>query len=190
MTIIPTFLLAVCTCTIRSVDSVLATNYPPIAIARPFSSADADLLPESFEPWIDSPPCPENSTVKVDLFLVYSQNLDDSVQAQAAIRAAQEIFERGEVWSSCISNVYGFGVNLEAALDIYKPEEQSVNPLWVNGPNRQFERTVRGIQDMHDKRYEILYLMEMDSVPVQKYWLHAIIEQIRVDPVEFTILGR
>lgn len=161
-------------------------RYPGFAIARTFSAGDFDLLPESFDAWRHFPPCSTNSSVKVDLFLVYSQDLDESIQAQSAIHASQEIFESGEEWSSCISGVFGFGVDIDASEDLYLSNQQDTNVLWVNGPNRQFERTIRAMQS---GQYELMFLMEMDTIPIQELWLDMIMEEIYFATSEFVVLG-
>jgi len=62
--------------------------------------------------------------------------------------------------------------------------------LWVNGPNRQFERTIRAVQMSEYGSYDLMYFMEMDSVPVQPNWLDALMDGIRTEDSEFAILGR
>lgn len=162
-----------------------------MAIARPFTLSDADQLPESFEIWKDLPPCQQGSNVKFDLFLVYSRSLEGATQAQASIRAVEAMIEEeGEDWSSCISQVVGIGVDIDASEDLYRLDLQKSDPLWVNGPNRQFERTVRAIQMSEYGSYDLMYYMEMDSVPVKPYWLDALMDAIRTEQSEFAILGR
>ena len=159
-----------------------------IAIARPFSPVDVERLPASFESWKQFMPCRSESTVRVDLVLVYSQRLFESVSAKTAVEAVKHEFRTHEAWTQCIDRVLGIDVDILPTEDLYKINEQSTNPLWVNGPNRQFERTVRRL----DGFYDLMYLMEMDSVPRQAFWLDAIIEEVHTQSTqsEFAILGR
>jgi hypothetical protein len=178
-------------CILAFVDTVWATEYPSIAIARTFSVTDADLLPGSFSIWDDFPPCQLGSPWQVDLFLVYSQSLnDDSIPVQSSIEAVKDSFSSNDGWKKCFSKVIGIGVDIDPAVDIYQLDQQNSNPLWVNGPNRQFERTIRAVQDAESSPYDLLYLMEMDNIPVQPFWLDVIMEEIRDESKEFTILGR
>ena len=158
-----------------------------LAIARTFASSDVDLLPESFESWKTFPPCHFDSFTRVDLYLVFSQNLSESLQAQAAIHAVQEVFDQGEDWSTCISNVFGIGVNIHPSDDVYSPQQLHSNVMWVNGPNRQFERTIRAMQN---GPYEFMFLMEIDCVPSRANWLDMIIHEISSEASEFVMLGR
>lgn len=112
------------------------------------------------------------------------------MQAQASIRAVEAMVEEGEDWSSCISKVLGIGVDIDPTQDMYRLDLQKSNPLWVNGPNRQFERTIRAVQMSQYGSYDLMYYMEMDSVPVAPYWLDALMEGIRRQASEFAILGR
>jgi hypothetical protein len=93
-------------------------------------------------------------------------------------------------WNRCIDRVVGFGVDLDPESDTYRSKEPDTNVLWVNGPNRQFERTVRHLQSSPWTDYELLYLMEMDSVPVRSFWLNAKHREIRVQTNDFAIIGR
>ena len=167
-----------------------AAEFRSLAIARTFSVSDADLLPRSFEIWNDFPPCQEGIVERVDLYLIYAQSLDESPSAQASIEEVQEIFSKTSGWGGCISNVYGLGVNIDPSVDLYRLEEQSSNPLWVNGPNRQFERTIRALQGVTVGSCDLLYLMEIDSVPIQDFWLDTIVQEVHQDSKEFAILGR
>lgn len=159
-----------------------------IAIARPFSPVDVNRLRASFDSWRQFMPCRSESTVRVDLVLVYSQRLLESASAKIAIEAVKREFRTHEAWAQCIDRVIGIDVDILPTEDLYKVQEQSTNPLWVNGPNRQFERTVRRL----DGFYDLMYLMEMDSVPRQPFWLDSLIEEVHSQATqsEFAILGR
>jgi hypothetical protein len=173
------------------VDTVGAVEYPSTAIARTFSVVDTDLLPGSFSIWDDFPPCQRGSPLRVDLFLVYSRSLsDDSIPAQSSIEAVKDNISHNDGWRECFVNVIGIGVDIDPAVDLYEIDQQQSNSMWVNGPNRHFERTIRAVQDAESGPYDLLYLMEMDSIPVQPFWLDVILEEVRVESKEFAILGR
>jgi hypothetical protein len=112
----------------------------------------------------------------------------DSAPAKAAIDAIKNSFRdmEGEAWTQCIDRVVGIDVDIAPDEDFYNINEQASNPLWVNGPNRQFERTVRRL----DGFYDIMFLMEMDCVPIQPFWLDTLVEEIYSKESEFAILGR
>jgi hypothetical protein len=161
-----------------------------LAIARTFSSNDANQLPASFGVWDTHPPCIGKNKPSVDLFLAFSQSLENSPIADAAVAEVAQKFQETNGWGDCIANLFAFGTDIAPGQDMYNSKEQALNPLWVNGPNRQFERTVRKIQNHPWESYELMYLMEMDSVPAKDYWLDILLEDIEAQPREFAILGR
>ena len=162
-----------------------------LAIARTFSSKDAKQLSNSFQVWEELPPCDATELPSADLFLVFSQSLEHSKVARDAVKQVEQLFHETGGWGKCVNNVFSFGVNIDPSQDIYASKDQSTNALWVNGPNRQFERTVRELQ-RHGRgaSYDFMYLMEMDSVPIQPFWLDRIQEEIANQPTDFAILGR
>ena len=92
-------------------------------------------------------------------------------------------------WGACFQNVSAFGVDIPAKLDLYDSKSQSKDTMWVNGPNRQFEKAIRKLQSNQERHYDVVYLMEGDSVPVKPYWLDAIYNEIKSNK-PFAILGR
>jgi hypothetical protein len=164
-----------------------ASNF---AIARTFSLHDATELPGSFDAWNSHPPCEGTASAYVNLLLVFSQSLERSSVAQSAIKEVRRRFQETGGWDNCIGRVLAFGVDIDPDSDTYKPSEQETNPLWVNGPNRQFERTVRKLQEARFGFYDSMYLMEMDSVPVKAFWLDIILDEINGQKRDFAILGR
>ena len=173
------------------------------AIARPFSLHDAPKLAESFDIWSTFPPCLDyrhlrldDGTDPPDLYLIYSQSFqndateadDDeaSLLAKLAIRQVEQKFNETNGWGNCFNRLHSLSVDIAPEHDIYRKQDQDKNPMWVNGPNRQFERTVRKLQPLTD----LLYLMEMDSVPIKPYWLDIILTEIANQKSEFAILGR
>ena len=167
-------------------------NTGTLAVVRTFCPNDIDTLVKSFDQWKKLPPCIEsykNSHYDVDIILIFSQTLSKSASALKAITRLHEIFEATNGWNGCFDNFYAIDVAIEPSLDLYIPSQQMENINWVNGPNRQFERSVRTIQQNYFGHYECMYLMEGDSVPVKKYWLDALMDEI-IKKQPFAILGR
>ena len=69
---------------------------------------------------------------------------------------------------------------------------QNRDLLWVNGPNRQFEKAAEAVMTPNkfrsDAPYEALYLMEPDSVPWRHNWLTRILEEM-ASRRPFAVLG-
>jgi hypothetical protein len=168
------------------VDSTLGLRN--FAIARPFSQ-DAPLLPNSFDVWSTYPPCREGDDDPPDLYLVYSQSFENNQTsiAKSAVEEVERIFEETSGWGDCFGQIHTLAVDIAPEDDLYKKFEIDTNVMWVNGPNRQFERTVRSLQGAG---VEIFYLMEMDSVPTKPYWLDILVQEIESQESEFAILGR
>eukprot|EP00980_Cylindrotheca_fusiformis_P012481 scaffold3070_cov128-Cylindrotheca_fusiformis.AAC.6 len=158
------------------------------AIARPFSNDDAPLLAESFDAWFTYRPClePPSVTDQPDLYLVYSRSFENDTIAQNATQTVELIFEETSGWDNCFNQIYSIAVDIEPDQDLYQKDEANSNVLWVNGPNRQFERTARSLQN---NGVEIFYLMEMDSVPAKDYWLDELQQEIKNQVSDFAILG-
>lgn len=97
------------------------------------------------------------------------------------------MFEETSGWGDCFGQIHTLAVDIAPEEDLYKKYEIDTNVMWVNGPNRQFERTVRSLQGAG---VEIFYLMEMDSVPTKPYWLDILVQEIKRQESEFAILGR
>eukprot|EP00934_Nitzschia_sp_Nitz4_P003863 Nitzschia sp. Nitz4//scaffold121_size67750//7105//9512//NITZ4_006060-RA/size67750-augustus-gene-0.119-mRNA-1//1//CDS//3329534327//3853//frame0 len=163
-----------------------ANKFNSIAVVRPFSPLDATKLPASFDIWDILPPTLSGSDVSVDLILVYSQSLDNSLIAEESVQAVKQKFMLTNGWNHSFSNFVAFGVDIDPELDLYRSSEQDWNPMWVNGPNRQFERLVRSVSKQAE--YDLVYLMEMDSVPVKSHWLDTLTSDIETAD-EFAILG-
>jgi hypothetical protein len=110
----------------------------------------------------------------MDLFLIFSQSLENPSVAWSAINQAQHRFQETNGWGQCIGRVSGIGVDIDPDLDLYRSNEQDMNPLWVSSPNRQFERTMHMLQGGTWGSYKVMILMEMDS----PFWLNAIVNEI------------
>ena len=74
--------------------------------------------------------------------------------------------------------------------DAYEPPKQQVNRLWVNGPNRQFEKGLRACQFpiTEEHGWQLAYLMEPDSVPLRAFWLDRLLAEIE-ERRSFAVLG-
>ena len=166
--------------------TVVSSDLGNFAVVRPFSASDADKLANSFDVWNDLPPCAADNddetegfsasrVPEADLFLVFSQSIDLSSEAQEAISLVKEMFNQTNGWNGCFGKITALGAGIEPQFDIYDPSVQETNPYWVNGPNRQFERTIRLIQT---EGYDAVYLMESDSVPVADAWLDSLLADI------------
>ena len=175
--------------TFRSTDLVRHKN---LAVVRTFCPNDIDDLVVSFDDWNKFTPCREShkkENYSADVFLIFSQNLSESKEAMDAIAKLYEIFKATNGWNGCFENIYAIDVNIESSMDLYLPSEQMENAFWVNGPNRQFERSIRAVQQSVHGEYECMYLMEGDSVPVKKFWLDELMGDVKQNR-PFAILGR
>lgn len=175
--------------TFRSTDLVPQTR---LAVVRTFCPNDIDFLVASFDDWKELTPCRESykqENYKADIFLIFSQYLSESKEALDAIAELYEIFKATNGWNRCFENIYAIDVNIEPSMDLYLPSEQMDNAYWVNGPNRQFERSIRAVQQSEHGEYECMYLMEGDSVPVKKFWLDKLMREVKRNR-PFAILGR
>ena len=167
-----------------------ATNSTSLAVVRPFCVSDAMQLAESFDIWDTFPPCdPKESSHMAALFLVFSQSIESSLVAADAVDSVLQRFTDTDGWESCFDRVVTIDAGIPSEEDIYRPIEQAKNAKWVNGPNRQFEKAIREVQTGLWGDYEVMYLMEGDSVPVKPYWLGSLETEIEKRR-PFAILGR
>jgi hypothetical protein len=155
---------------------------PQMAVVRPFSVKDATKLPESFSVWREFPPCSGDPSYTADLVLVFSQSIENSSMAREVMKKVASMFEESEGFGRCFKQILGLGCNIEPEFDIYNPEQSNQHALWVNGPNRAFATTFRAMSD-----YGFFFQMEMDSIPVEKFWLDSLMNEIGGQ--EFAILG-
>jgi hypothetical protein len=167
-----------------------ASPQTKIAIVRPFSLPDALKLPTTFDAWNKFPPCSEAPTYSADLFLVFSRSLKESSDIVDVINGIGSIYMETNGWTGCIDKVIGVGCDIAPSLDIYNPQEFRTNPLWINGPNRQFERTVRALQQSPDGPYDFMYMMGMDIIPIKPNWLDFFIDEIESSTRDFAMMRR
>jgi hypothetical protein len=169
-----------CLCCSPAANGTSPSTSKKIAVVRPFSIPDSAKLSSSFAIWDDFPPCMGDPSYVADLVLVFSQSLENSTSAMKAMSEVGSMFEDNQGFGGCFERVIGFGCNIETSLDVYDPARS--DDLWVNGPNRAFERTFRAMQA---GGYDFFLQMEMDSVPIQSFWLDTLIHGSR----DFAILG-
>jgi hypothetical protein len=149
-----------------------------LAVVRPFSPNDQEALEKSFIKWNEFVPCDLSkvpSEDSVDLFLSFSQDLSRSQASREFIRRFRT---RQGTWRKCFKNIIILECKIPPGEDLYKPLEQFHNMNWVNGPNRQFERTNEAISSTRGL-YEAWYLMEGDSVPVAPFFLETLMAELK-----------
>ena len=171
-----------------------------VAILRPFSTERASNLKESFDTWSEYLPCkPDGSeptiAMEFDLFLSYSQSYDgNNTSALDADKSTQFLIDNFQSfpWSKCFQNVYRIETNTPEDQDLYLPSEMD-NPLWVNGPNQQFVKSMNIIQDFHvpdshtRQVYDYVFVMESDVLPIKVNWLKNLMEEAQQK--DFCMLG-
>ena len=161
-----------------------------IAIARPFSLSDASKLPATFDAWNLFPPCLDTPAYSADLLLFFSGSFKKSSGIVDIINEVGSIYTKTSGWGDCIDKVVAIGCDIKPSTDINKPQEFQTNPLWVNGPNRQFERSVRALQQSSGESYDFLYLMGLDSNPIKSNWLGAFVDEIENTTRGFVTMRR
>ena len=169
-------------------------RHASVALVRPFSPGDAHLLRKAMEEWNDHIPCNSkiDQTVPVDLILAYSRNLheDDEVLETYIIdeliskNATGAIIHRN--WKECFREIHYMNLGFTPKEDIYDKRQKGRMLDWVAGPNKVF-RTV--YQKMHEKQFETMFLMELDALPLQDFWLDTLLEEMK-ERRPFAVLGR
>lgn len=169
-------------------------NVHRLALVRPFAPSSIPLLLESFDLWEKYVPCTGstewsdlNVNYKADLILSFSQTYEWDPTAQSIARTIREIMSNNDrKWSHCFGDVLFLEALLPPSEDIYAPAATQKNPLWVNGPNRQFVHNVRSVQHMGD--YDEMFIMEPDTNPRKNGWLDLLMEEVE-EKKPFVILG-
>jgi len=159
-----------------------------MVILRTFCPFDIDELVLGFEDWSTFFPCSgaAENLLNVDIMLYFSQSWELWPKAKEAADAIVTKFDNGEYpWSTCFGAVHIGTAAMEPSQDFYAPPQQQINRLWVNGPNRQFEKGLRKSQELG---YELAYLMEPDSVPLKTHWMDIIRTEIE-ERRSFAVLG-
>uniref|UniRef100_A0A7S4VS88 Uncharacterized protein n=1 Tax=Ditylum brightwellii TaxID=49249 RepID=A0A7S4VS88_9STRA len=181
------------------------TFYPSIrrlAVVRPFGVSSAASLPQTFSDWADFLPCNvvdriDENNVEVDIFLSFSQTYEASPNTLSSINTIIDKFnaestENEISWSKCFRNIFAIEANILDDDDLYLPNQARRNMMWVNGPNRQFSAAMRSITGGDFGKYDAMFLMEGDCVPVKEYWMDSLRKEAERSFLEhgpFAILG-
>lgn len=169
---------------------ILSANAINLAVIRPFSKNDYQGIGDSFSSWNKFIPCNASDKNNYDLYLSYSQDLENGYglkYVSPVIKTIQDIFHtQKEEWTKCFRKLYLHSCNIKSEEDIYKPYQYGENHLWVNGPNQQFMSIANLMNDTD--AYHSWYLMEMDSIPRKSGFLTALSEDIEKEQ-PFSILG-
>jgi len=175
---------------VRTNRRAQAVEKKRFAVVRTFSPNDSEKLVPSFDSWDVFPPCSSGfySYYTIDLFLSYSQLLSSNAEAQSAVDEVIKKFTTTEGWGKCLNEVHVIEANIEPEFDLYEPASVQKNPLWVNGPNRQFIHSYRSIQQRNPK-YEAMIALEPDSHPRIEDWLEGLLEEVEAN-APLAILGR
>lgn len=167
-------------------------------ILRTFCPFDIDKLADGFDSWVNFFPCgnaelspPPADRMGVDILLYFSAAWDLWPKAKESADTIVRNFNGGVYpWSRCFGNMYVDSALLPPEQDAYEPPKQQINRLWVNGPNRQFEKGLRACQfpvtEAHG--WQLAYLMEPDSVPLRPFWLDRLLKEIE-ERRSFAVLG-
>jgi len=165
-----------------------------MVILRTFCPFDIDELANGFDAWATMFPCENhdaNSTaggnlVDVDILLFFSAAWELWPKAKETADGIIAKFDAASYpWARCFGKMAVDSAMLAPEEDLYSPPMQQTNRLWVNGPNRQFEKGLRASQS---KGYQLAYLMEPDSVPLSPKFL----DELRTEVEErrpFAVLG-
>ena len=74
---------------------------------------------------------------------------------------------------SCFDSIYLLGANLTESQDIYRPSSGARDVTWNLGPNLQFYKM---LQYYDTAGVEVLYMMESDTIPLARDWLHDLLD--------------
>jgi len=170
-------------------------NIKRLAIIRPFSKHDVEVLSHAFEEWNTFLPCntskiSNGEQFSVDVFLSYSQTFKNSKPARQQVRRIIDDFESnhsGSGWEQCIKSIRTIEAKIDPQWDLYFVNEAHKNRMWVHGPNQQFLRSMEVILGGDFGHYDAVFVMESDVLPVRQYWLDSLLEEAEKDP--FMILG-
>ena len=169
-----------------------------LAIVRPFAPKEKSTIVNTFKAWKDYTPChgghrgdAETEYAKVDFFLSYSQSLHDAVQVKEKVERMIASFrsdKNASPWNGCINEIYAIDAHIAPKDDMYLKHMQGKDKKWVNGPNQHFLTTLSEMRDGVYGTYEAVFIMEKDMVPVRKYWLDSLLEEM--EETNFAMLGR
>lgn len=170
----------------NSAQDVVTPN--KMLILRTFATSDYQNLIRGFESWNSFDPCSGISNMtKVDILLFFSAPWSSWPEARVAAEFVSTSFHGGNYsWAHCFDRMYLGSAMIPLEEDLYDTRLMGVHELWVNGPNRQFERAMKVAGQ---RGYEVVYLMESDSQPVQVHWLDSLLAEIDTKS-PFAVLGR
>jgi hypothetical protein len=172
---------------------------PSFQMLRPFFAGDANELAASFERWETFPPCtldadgrPTTPGLPVPMILYFARDINDD--AHSDVRATLDpIIHNKESdcriapkWRKCFTTISLLGANLTASQDQY--HNRMTDPSWNRGPNIQFYRAVRHIDEQPSSTSKLFYYMEGDNEPLADNWLDAIATEIE-EKSPFSVLG-
>ena len=161
-----------------------------VALVRPFAPSDIYQLAASFDRWNTYLPCDTgSSTARPDLYLCFSRDLNTDAAAKNVVHSILQQYRNDtEPWHSCFNNLFAVSAGLTPSEDQYVTN--TTLAYTAIGPNLQFLRIARNLADQtweggsHDR----FMLMEMDTRPVKKGWLDAMILESKANE-PFTIFG-
>eukprot|EP00638_Chattonella_subsalsa_P009021 CAMPEP_0117750440 /NCGR_PEP_ID=MMETSP0947-20121206/10374_1 /TAXON_ID=44440 /ORGANISM="Chattonella subsalsa, Strain CCMP2191" /LENGTH=1159 /DNA_ID=CAMNT_0005568617 /DNA_START=188 /DNA_END=3664 /DNA_ORIENTATION=+ len=159
-----------------------ASNF---AIIRPFAASDYVSLLNSFDEWNSFIPCNSSETVHADIFLVFSQNIDEYPTIRSSV---EDFLSRSDDWMHCFNSINAVSANISLVDDVYTPHQSHNNSRWVNGPNRQFNFIAQAMANESWGSYDFWYLMEGDSTPIKSFWMDEIVNEA-MGHQPFAILG-
>ena len=163
------------------------TSGPKLLIARSFSYPDLDKLEKSFDEWHSNVPC--RKTKNIGLILYFSGSFAKNPDIEIRVKDLKyRLNSEKSPWGKCFQKVEIFDADIPRSQDIYNESAYGIDLNWVLGPNLQFNRLLNDVNTGRFGDFDLLYLMEPDSVPLKPYWLDAIIDEIR-DEAPFAILG-
>jgi hypothetical protein len=89
-----------------------------------------------------------------DILLFFSASWDLWPKALETSEEIVRKFNEGYYpWSRCFGKIMIDSAKMDPEQDLYDPPKQRTNRLWVNGPNRQFEKGLRTAQFPKDQHY-------------------------------------
>jgi len=167
-------------------DSMMWPN--KMLVFRTFAASDYQNLESGFKSWGSQLPCSVVSkNTRVDILLLFSAPWSSCPKAREAAEFVSSSFYGGNYsWAHCFDRMFVESAMIPLEEDMYDTRLMGIHELWVNGPNRQFERAMKSAGN---RGYEIVYLMESDSQPVQLHWLDTLLAEIEAT-APFAVLGR
>ena len=169
-----------------------------LAVLRPFSKHNVKGLLHAFDEWETFLPCDifklksdVRPPVQVDIFLSYSQTFESFELARDNVLRIIDDFKgnyNASGWQRCITSIKAIEANIDPKVDLYALSESHKNRMWVHGPNQQFVNGMETLLGEDFGRYDAVFVMENDVIPVRQYWVDSLLADAEKHP--FMILGR